>query len=122
MDLTTYFPNTYNIRRKQHGARQYKESEIGKFGKTINCIMAFEKLKDWVYKHFPAYRIDLPIINKWYHIKTEFMAKRKTTILFKLLSSAGTGFYYLGEKSTKYFQWYKDSTYAKCQQSSTTLW
>jgi hypothetical protein len=29
------------------------------------------------------------------------MAKKKTTILFKLLSSAGTGFFYLGEKSTK---------------------
>lgn len=24
MDLTTYFPNTYNIRRKQHGVRKYK--------------------------------------------------------------------------------------------------
>ncbi|KAM3138212.1 hypothetical protein pb186bvf_009675 [Paramecium bursaria] len=29
------------------------------------------------------------------------MAK-KTTILYRLLSSAGTGFYYLGEKSTKF--------------------
>jgi hypothetical protein len=28
-------------------------------------------------------------------------AKKKTTILFKLLSSAGTGFAYFGSKSTK---------------------
>lgn len=27
---------------------------------------------------------------------------KKTTLLFKLVSSAGTGFYYYGEKSTKY--------------------
>lgn len=27
---------------------------------------------------------------------------KKTTILFKLLSSANTGYFYLGEKSTKY--------------------
>ncbi|CAD8066542.1 unnamed protein product [Paramecium primaurelia] len=26
---------------------------------------------------------------------------KKTTLLFKLVSSAGTGFYYYGEKSTK---------------------
>jgi large subunit ribosomal protein L33 len=27
---------------------------------------------------------------------------KKTTLLFKLVSSAGTGFYYYGEKNTKY--------------------
>jgi large subunit ribosomal protein L33 len=27
--------------------------------------------------------------------------KRKATMLFKMISSAGTGFFYVGEKSTK---------------------
>jgi ribosomal protein L33 len=29
------------------------------------------------------------------------MAKKKTTMLFKLLSSAGTGFFYVGKKNIK---------------------
>ena len=29
------------------------------------------------------------------------MAKKKAQMLFKLVSSAGTGFFYVGEKSTK---------------------
>ena len=30
------------------------------------------------------------------------MAKKKATILFKLLSSVGTGYFYLGKKNSKY--------------------
>lgn len=29
------------------------------------------------------------------------MAKKKATVLYKLLSSAGTGYFYVGEKNTR---------------------
>lgn len=43
-DLTMYYPNWFNIRNKKSGCRQVKEGT--KKGGTINCILAFEKLKD----------------------------------------------------------------------------
>lgn len=30
------------------------------------------------------------------------MAKKKGTVLFKLMSAAGTGFFYVGEKNTRF--------------------
>ena len=30
------------------------------------------------------------------------MAKKKATVLFKLVSTAGTGYFYTGEKNVKY--------------------
>jgi len=30
------------------------------------------------------------------------MAKKKATVLYKLMSAAGTGFFYVGEKNTRF--------------------
>ena len=47
LDLNTFWPELYNIRRRKEGVkmRQGKENEKPATT-TIDCIMAFEKLKD----------------------------------------------------------------------------
>ena len=46
-DLTTYWPQYFNIRRRKEGVqmRQGKENDQASTS-TIDCIMAFEKFKD----------------------------------------------------------------------------
>ena len=47
LDLTTYWPKKYNIRRRNEGVTIAKGKEDAESKtSTINCIMAFEKLKD----------------------------------------------------------------------------
>jgi len=47
LDLETYWPNFYNIRRRKEGVQTRKGKENDAPGNaTIDCIMAFEKIKD----------------------------------------------------------------------------
>lgn len=46
-DLTTYWPRKFNIRRPNEGITLAKGKEDAEpKTSTINCIMAFEKLRD----------------------------------------------------------------------------
>jgi hypothetical protein len=47
LDLETYWPKFFNIRRRGEGIQFFKGKENEKSrGETIDCIMAFEKIKD----------------------------------------------------------------------------
>ena len=82
-----------NSRKDQTRLELYKE----KFEfRNLNCKFAYSRylILDGAYSWF-----GLIIFTSYRLIVT--MAK-KTTILFRLLSSAGTGFTYIGSKSTQY--------------------
>ena len=46
LDLTTYRPKKFNIRRRHEGVTVVGKENAESKTSTINCIMAFEKLKD----------------------------------------------------------------------------
>ena len=47
LDLETYWPQYFNIRRRKEGVQVRKGKENDTPGtSTIDCIMAFEKFKD----------------------------------------------------------------------------